>query len=612
MTLMRTDAPRDDESGFGYYRRLAANNALWGWRELAALAKVARTRAALLGCPDHVAAELGLEPAWTASAMRQEEISRSWRGLRRVHGDAACPHCLAEDAYIRLHWEHAFVTACPLHRVRLLDRCSACGQALLAARERIELCTCGHDLRTMPTVACSNAQQWLSALIASAGHSTAGSTPRLGVVEVKMLCDLVRTLCLFADPSAPPPRRNSVSPRSVAEAVELLAPLEGLLADWPRGFEEHVALRIAAGPAEARTLNRLLGQWYGHVKRAGQSKGLQPFLEAVIRVAARDFHGALGFDAAGEVTTQVTGHLRLAAAAKAAGVGRELLLGAVKAGLVEHRTSRFGTRGLVYEVPSAEVERIRQRRAEWVSEAEACKLANVPLSVLHLMMAAKVVEAEPGWRADVFKGGPVCRRSLENLLGRLNQAAVTELAPGEEMSWAELTSRRLGDKRAIQAVMDAAARGQLRPIRKAKSLGQVRFRREDILPYFGTPALEAGMSVHQLAKATGWKWESISHWVELGLLESATISLRGQPCRVVAAEQLLRFRQTFIPLADLARLMGTTSTALAEQLRGVEVIGAKPLPNGARRGGLVRMADLARLAVIGASHAPTLTEGEPA
>lgn len=42
------------------------------------------------------------------------------------------------------------------------------------------------------------------------------------------------------------------------------------------------------------------------------------------------------------------------------------------------------------------------------------------------------------------------------------------------------------------------------------------------------------------------------------------------------------------------------STALVTQLPGVLVVGAKPLPNGVTRGGLVRLEDLARLAVVGA------------
>lgn len=108
------------------------------------------------------------------------------------------------------------------------------------------------------------------------------------------------------------------------------------------------------------------------------------------------------------------------------------------------------------------------------------------------------------------------------------------------------------------------------------------------------------MSIPQLSKFTGWKWETVSHWIDEGLLESETIVLRGQACRVVLPHQLLAFRQTYVPLADLARGIGSKSSALSKLLSGVDMVGAKQLPGGAVRGGLIRIADLCRLAVLGA------------
>ncbi|WP_244105199.1 hypothetical protein [Burkholderia ambifaria] len=46
--------------------------------------------------------------------------------------------------------------------------------------------------------------------------------------------------------------------------------------------------------------------------------------------------------------------------------------------------------------------------------------------------------------------------------------------------------------------------------------------------------------------------------------------------------------------------MGTTSSSLSRLLPRVELVGAKRLPDGAMRGALIRIADLGRLAVIGA------------
>jgi len=216
-------------------------------------------------------------------------------------------------------------------------------------------------------------------------------------------------------------------------------------------------------------------------------------------------------------------------------------------------------------------------------------------------MAAGVIRADANWRQDLLKGGLVASASISALVDRIRAAAEPSVANGDEtLAWSGLTSRRMGDKRAIQSVMQAIADGKVKAIACGRRLGDVVFRRADVAEYFGTPLLEAGMSIQQLSKFTGWKWESISHWIDEGLLEAESIMLRGKSCRVVLPHQLLAFRQTYVPLADLARGMGTKSSALTKLLPGTELVGAKQLPDGAMRGGLVRIVDLCRLAMIGA------------
>lgn len=172
MSLLRAVAPYDDESGLGYYRRLAAENRFWGWRDLAGLVNIARQRRALLEHPEQVAKELGIESAWAQFAARQEQQCRAWRARHRVSSDAICPVCLSESVYIRHHWEHTYVTACAVHRTCLLDHCPACAVLLSPNRVRIERCACGYDLRTSKAPAATVAQHWLSTLIASDGSSS--------------------------------------------------------------------------------------------------------------------------------------------------------------------------------------------------------------------------------------------------------------------------------------------------------------------------------------------------------------------------------------------------------------------------------------------------------
>lgn len=601
MSLLATYAPREDESGLGYYRRLAAANLLSGWRELAGLAGVQRSRSALLGHADFVAGQLGLENEWAHFASQQDASCQSWGRLHRTKTDAVCPACLSDDAYLRHSWEHAYVTACPYHRIQLVDRCDDCGELLSPHRDYIDRCECGHGLQMLPRVASTRAQHWLSTLIASGGKHAGSVEPSLRGVDLIAFGQIVATLCLRADPKCSTPQRSAALPKSVTDAIIFLAPLESLLADWPAGFQAHVERRIAAGNPEARTLNTLLGPWYVGLRKLCQDTALEPFLQVIIEVAAERFDGILGLDSAKAMAEDATDYVRASDAAKAIGVSVSRLHKAIQTGECVYRTRRIGTRGQIYEVPREEVSRIQQRRSEWVSGAQASELAGVPESVLENMMAAGVIRADVNWRQDILKGGLVEFSSISELVSRVREAAESDLAnEGETLTWAGLTSRRMGDKRAIRSVMQAIADGRVKAVECGRLLGEMAFRLDDVTAYFGTPLLEAGMSIQQLAKSTGWKWESIAFWIDEGLLQSESILLRGRPCRVVLPPQLLAFRQTYVPLADLARGMGTKSSALIRLLSGIDLVGARQLPGGAMRGGLIRMADLGRLAVLGA------------
>ncbi|MGF6596306.1 hypothetical protein P3T23_001013 [Paraburkholderia sp. GAS448] len=601
MSLVVTYAPREGESGFGYYRSLTADNVLSNWRELAGIAGVQRTRSALLGHADFVAGQLGLESEWAHLASGQEAVCRSWGRLHRAQNDAVCPDCLADEPWLRHYWEHTYATACPHHRIQLVDRCSDCGESLSPHRYHIDRCDCGHELRMLPRIPATRSQQWLSTLIASAGKQSGGIEPDLRGADINTLVQVVGTLCLYADPTMPAPRRSVALPKSIAEAVDFLEPLEALLADWPAGFSAHVETRIATGKPEARTLNTLLGRWYIDLRKLCQGTALEPFLKIIIEVAAARFDGILGLDSAKAIAEDATEYMRAPDAASAIGVSVSRLHKAVQVGECGYRTRRAGTRGQLYEIPRAEVSRVQAWRGEWMTCAQACELAGAPSSVLEHMMAAGVIRSDVNWRQDILKGGQVERGSVVGLFERIRDAAEPAAAAEDErVLWSAFTSRRMGDRQAIQNLMRAIDEGKIKAVVRGRRLGDMAFRRDDVAAYFGTPLLEAGMSIQQLSKFTGWKWESISHWIERGLLDSQSIVLRGQSCRVVLPHQLLAFRQTYVPLADLARGMGTKSSALSKLLSGIELVGALQLPGGNARGGLVRIVDLGRLAVIGA------------
>lgn len=60
-----------------------------------------------------------------------------------------CTACLREAGYVRRLWALAPLTACPIHRLLLLDRCPKCAERLIATRKRVSFCGCGLDWRTL-------------------------------------------------------------------------------------------------------------------------------------------------------------------------------------------------------------------------------------------------------------------------------------------------------------------------------------------------------------------------------------------------------------------------------------------------------------------------------
>ena len=599
MSLILTFAPHSDESGLGFYRRLSSANRLRGWRELSKWAQVKESAAGLLSDPESVARALGLDPASSQAASQQEERCHAWVGMRRQSADAICPYCLMESVHIRQAWGHAYVTACSAHRVQLIDTCTNCTEPLKPHRDHIEYCPCGQDLRRLAPPASSASQHWLSSMIESDGQESRGA-PSLLRADADEVCRLARLLCLGADPTLPPKQKKEGRVGSISEAITFLAPLEALLGQWPEGFKQHVSQRISAGNREAHTLTSLLGAWYTAVRKACDDReAFKPVLKAILEVASEELDGSLGLDGTADLAAQVTEHLRISQAAHVLSVGREFLLTACKSGKLAHRTRKFGRQAELYEIPLQAVQDLARRRKEWIGELEASELAGIPRTVLSSMVAADLVGHDPSWRYDAFKGGPIERSSLLLLIGRVRAGA--RPAPYTDrdcLQWSDLNRVRLGDASAVHTVMRAIAAGEVKAVAADRLLGKMKFLKTDIAACNGGPIRASCVTAQQLSTSTGWKTETISHWMNEGLLGCTETTVRGKPCRLISPQDLQRFRETYLPLADLAKSVGSTSTVLAQQLR-LEPLGAQTLSNGSRRGILVRISELGQLALAG-------------
>lgn len=99
------------------------------------------------------------------------------------------------------------------------------------------------------------------------------------------------------------------------------------------------------------------------------------------------------------------------------------------------------------------------------------------------------------------------------------------------------------------------------------------------------------MTAEHLARITGWKSESIRHWVKSGLLAGDPTETRGRVVYWIGMRAVHDFMRRYKVVSELARQLGTSPKALSEKLHklGIPIIGAQVVSPGVTRGGLVEL-----------------------
>lgn len=157
MTLLPfSTAPKNDESGMSWLLRLTEGNLLRSPWPLLRLMGMDRPRVSHLRVDlGRVASLCGLAPESVESfkctnvpggrMIRFRGHTIQGHALRNSR-PVMCPLCVRELGYARSVWDLRLVTACPRHRIKLVDRCGHCGNPLSWLRPRLDICRCGQTL----------------------------------------------------------------------------------------------------------------------------------------------------------------------------------------------------------------------------------------------------------------------------------------------------------------------------------------------------------------------------------------------------------------------------------------------------------------------------------
>lgn len=150
--------PLPDESWTGYVLRAAANQGARSMFQFLAFLDCTPGEIILPAVVDRMAYFNKADPAALTRMIPRPALGKRRHKDHWVDGvlyphpvinhrrHRICPRCLYEHRYIRLAWHFTLFTCCPIHGIRLVERCGHCGRVFDWRRPAPELCKCGARL----------------------------------------------------------------------------------------------------------------------------------------------------------------------------------------------------------------------------------------------------------------------------------------------------------------------------------------------------------------------------------------------------------------------------------------------------------------------------------
>lgn len=90
--------------------------------------------------------------------------------------ERVCPLCIRQHGYLFAEHGLTLMTACPIHHVRLIERCGSCRTSIRPSRTQLATCRCGVSFTAMQTVAGMPEEDFLAGLLHAYWCRSASST----------------------------------------------------------------------------------------------------------------------------------------------------------------------------------------------------------------------------------------------------------------------------------------------------------------------------------------------------------------------------------------------------------------------------------------------------
>lgn len=578
--LVRTPPDRKWESPFGYLVRLSESNGYESPYFMLRHAGIThdemfkpaidhqRLSMLVARSPDAVShlryVPVG-EPLGTALQINGQRVPN---GAVHWQKSTFCPLCVTESGYHDIAWDFRYLTACPRHRCRLLDRCDVCGKRISWCRPGLLVCRCGADLSQQHTLPADDKEADLADLLTAKLHlQPLPRTPSVFPVDsiAKMsLHTFVRVTIHLAQQA----RLSKNLDRTHDPRQQLLHTAE-LLIDWPVNF--FAMLKRMGDQREIKALG-LRGQFSSFCNSMFRS--VLPQSEVLfIKRAFVEFglnHWGKGFvhdqwiKGVGADPNQGR-YFAESQLARHSGVVPSLLRKIRKCGLIEHAViETTGTRVVVVDATALD-DAARSAQSLW-GQRRSAEFLGFPEPILGHLRRAQIFEARRTHRADnMYRMDDVLifhRRLLESC-----PLVPPEMKPSGFRSLKSILFKKCTPAPIRVEVLAALLRGDLTAtVRSGSTTDDIWIdphALDDLRDTCARPGKDGLLSTWQAAAIIRCNAFSVRSLAEAGQFDM--IVSTGAGVRFI--EQSIRaFAAQFVPLVSVAKLSGISARSIRASL----------------------------------------------
>jgi hypothetical protein len=451
MRLLVTPSPESDESLIGYVLRLTQRNgyetptviltatglnlnalhnrqfAFGGQWDMSPLSR-------LTGVTTDILLSLKYDPAPSKTSIYRYYVLGHpiQRYFIRIERPKLCPHCLRESNYCRRLWELSPVTACPIHRRMLLDKCPGCGKSVSWVRHRVSICPCGYDWLEARTTPVGESELNVIRRIHRLCGQTSGGNPPAKTENPLDSLDLEHCLsalsfvagqqCGVLDTTG----KFTAKRMGNAELHSIFVKAAAVFDHWPASFESFLEWkRTQPNESDSRTgLHRDFGTLYpglyfnlssarfDFMRRAFEGYVGKSWSGGYARVIGRR-KGAVLNDRKYLTKTETRKRLRIDASRIARLVEAGKLTGSV----------RERGKKKMYLIEAASVERLELELSELLTAEQAAEVLNVVPAVIPELVRLKCLEPHRGPAVDDLPFFRFSRGAVEDLLKKLHNSS---------------------------------------------------------------------------------------------------------------------------------------------------------------------------------------------